>query len=408
MKTDVFEERLQRLVREHNALLTRANQVDTAWNNGVYERFVHPVVTREHTPLAWRYDFDNTRNPFLMERLGINAAFNAGAIEWEGKVALVCRVEGYDRKSFFAVAESENGIDNFVFRARPIVMPETDDPDVNVYDMRVVRHEDGWVYGLFCTERKDPAAPRGDLSSAIAQCGIARTKDLERWERLDDLKTPSPQQRNVVLHPEFVKGKYAFYTRPMDGFIETGTGGGIGFGLADDICHAVLSKETLVDERAYHTIKEAKNGLGPAPIKTGKGWLHLAHGVRTCAAGYRYVLYAFLCDARQLDKVICRPGGHLLAPLGPERVGDVSNVAFSNGWVARANGELLIYYASSDTRMHVARTSVERLLDYVINTPEDALRTAACVQQRCELIARNQALCARSGHPLLRGLAQSA
>lgn len=402
--TDVFEQRLARLVREHEALLRRKNSVDKRWNNGVYERFERPVLTRDHTPLTWRYDFDKQRNPYLMERLGVNAVFNAGAMEWDGKVVLMCRVEGYDRKSFFAVAESKNGIDNFRFWPKPVVMPETDDPDVNVYDMRLTKHEDGWIYGLFCTERKDPNAARGDLSSAIAQCGIARTKDLEQWERLDDLKTPSPQQRNVVLHPEFVEGKYAFYTRPMDGFIETGTGGGIGFGLADDIRHAVITHERLVDERAYHTIKEVKNGLGPAPIKTARGWLHLAHGVRMCAAGYRYVLYAFLCDLKELDKVICKPGGHLLAPLGPERVGDVSNVVFSNGWVARKDGELLIYYASSDTRIHVARTSVERMLDYVMNTPEDPLRSAACVAQRVALIEHNQAVCRRSKNALLRRL----
>jgi len=403
-KRDVFEQRLGRLVREHEAVIRRKNSVDKRWDNGVYERFMRPVLTRDHVPLTWRYDFDKRRNPYLMERLGVNAVFNAGAIEWEGKVVLMCRVEGYDRKSFFAVAESKNGVDNFVFWPKPVVMPETDDPDVNVYDMRLTRHEDGWVYGLFCTERKDPKAARGDLSSAVAQCGIARTKDLETWERLDDLKTPSPQQRNVVLHPEYVEGKYAFYTRPMDGFIETGTGGGIGFGLADDIRHAVIKEERLVDERAYHTIKEAKNGLGPAPIKTARGWLHLAHGVRMCAAGYRYVLYAFLCDLGEPAKVICKPGGYLLAPLGPERVGDVSNVVFSNGWVARKNGELLIYYASSDTRLHVARTSVERMLDYVMNTPEDPLRSAACVAQRMELIERNRAVCSGSRNVVLRRL----
>lgn len=402
----VFERRLRDLIKDHERLLKRKNRVDKTWNNGVYERFVWPVLTRDHTPLIWRYDFDRTRNPYLMERLGVNAVFNAGAIEWDGKVVVMCRVEGYDRKSFFALAESKNGVDNFVFRPRPIVMPETDDPDVNVYDIRLTKHEDGWVYGLFCTERKDPNAPRGDLSSAIAQCGIARTKDLEHWERLDDLRTPSPQQRNVVLHPEFVNGKYAFYTRPMDGFIEAGTGGGIAFGLADDIRHAVITEERLVDERAYHTIKEVKNGLGPAPIKTAQGWLHLAHGVRMCAAGLRYVLYAFMCDLKEPWRKTHSPGGHLLAPLGAERVGDVSNIVFSNGWVARANGELLIYYASSDTRLHVARTSVERMVDYVMNTPEDAMRSAACVAQRLALIEHNLQVCSRSRNPLLRGVAK--
>ncbi|MCX7848573.1 MAG: glycosidase [bacterium] len=400
----VYEKRLKELISEHERLHRRKNRVDRTWNNGVFERYVWPVLTRDHTPLTWRYDFDRERNPYLMERLGINAVFNAGAMEWEGKVVLMCRVEGYDRKSFFAIAESKNGVDGFVFRPRPVVIPETDNPDVNVYDMRLTKHEDGWVYGVFCTERRDPNAGAGDLSSAIAQCGIVRSKDLEEWERLDDIKTPSPQQRNVVLHPEFVGGMYAFYTRPMDGFIEAGTGGGIAFGVADDIRHAVIKEERLIDERGYHTIKEVKNGLGPAPIKTKHGWLHLAHGVRSCAAGLRYVLDAFLCDLEEPWRKTYSPGGYLIAPLGKERVGDVSNVVFSNGWVARKNGELLIYYASSDTRLHVARTSVERMLDYVMNTPPDALRSAACVAQRVALIEHNVKVCRGSKNRLLRRL----
>lgn len=306
-----------------------------------------------------------------------------------GKFYLVARVEGVDRKSFFAVAESDNGIDGFRFWDHPIVMPETDVPDTNVYDMRLVQHEDGWIYGLFCTERKDPDAPRGDLSSAIAQCGIARTKDLVTWERLDDLKTGSPQQRNDVLHPEFVDGKYAFYTRPQDGFIDAGSGGGIGWGLSDSIEHAVIDQEIVIDERQYHTIKEVKNGQGPAPIKTDRGWLHIAHGVRNTAAGLRYVLYAFLSDLDRPYQVTHRPGGHFIAPEGEERVGDVSNVVFCNGVIATDDGNVYIYYASSDTRVHVATTTVDQLLDYVLRTPEDALRSYACVEQRIQLIDRN-------------------
>jgi len=326
-----------------------------------------------------------------MERLGINAVFNPGAIELDGKICLVCRVEGYDRKSFFAVAESANGVDNFRFWDCPIVMPETDDPDTNVYDMRVVKHQDGWIYGLFCTEREDPNAPPGDLSSAVAQGGIARTRDMKTWERLPDLKTRSPQQRNVVLHPDFVNGQYAFYTRPQDDFIQAGSGGGIGWGLSKSMSLAVIEEETIVDSRAYHTIKEVKNGQGPAPIKTDKGWLHLAHGVRNTAAGLRYVLYLFLSDLYAPWRVTHRPGGYFLAPVGQERVGDVSNVVFCNGWVCRADGAVFIYYASSDTRVHVATSNVDRLLDYVTNTPEDGLRSAASVAQRIELIRRNLA-----------------
>jgi 4-O-beta-D-mannosyl-D-glucose phosphorylase len=389
MAEGAFKRRLQTLVRRQKAAVTRKNRVDPTWVNGWFQRYRYPVVTEEHIPVFWRYDLDPARNPLLLERLGVGAVFNPGAIELGGKICLVCRVEGYDRKSFFAVAESKTGIDGFRFRDRPILMPEIEAPDVNVYDMRLVRHEDGWIYGLFCTERKDPDAPRGDLSSAVAQCGIARTKDLKTWQRLDDLKTRSPQQRNVVLHPEFVNGKYAFYTRPQDGFIEAGSGGGIGWALADTIEHAAIGQERIVHDRKYHTIMEIKNGLGPAPIKTSEGWLQLAHGVRNTAAGLRYVLYTFMTALDDPARLIHEPGGYLLAPRDEERVGDVSNVTFSNGWVARGNGQLFIYYASSDTRCHVATTTVEKLVDYCKHTPQDPLRSAACVQQRIGLIRRN-------------------
>lgn len=384
----IFETRLKELVKKHKELMKRKNEI-AGLGNGVYDKYIYPVVTAEHVPIHWRYDLDHKTNPFLMERLGVNCTFNPGAIEYSGKICLIVRAEGMDRKSFFAVAESDNGIDGFKFWDYPIVMPETDDPDINVYDMRLTRHEDGWIYGLFCTERKDPEAPKGDLSSAVAQCGIARTRDLINWDRLDDLRSPSPQQRNVVLHPEFINGRYAFYTRPQDGFINAGSGGGIGWGLSDSIKHAVITKETIVDDRQYHTIKEVKNGQGPAPIKTSNGWLHIAHGVRSTAAGLRYVLYAFLSDLNEPWKVTYKPGGFLIAPEGEERIGDVSNVVFCNGMVARENGEVFIYYASSDTRCHVATTTVNKLLDYVMNTPEDPLRTYACVAQRCELIGKN-------------------
>ncbi|HWT02503.1 MAG TPA: glycosidase [Pyrinomonadaceae bacterium] len=390
-----FDARLRSLTEAHEELVARRNAV--AQNgNGVFDRYVNPVLTAAHAPLFWRYDLDYETNPHLMERLGINAAFNSGAIEHNGKILLAVRVEGSDRKSFFAVAESPNGVDNFRFWDYPVLMPETEDPDTNVYDMRLVRHEDGWIYGLFCTERKDPAAPPGDLSSAVAQGGIARTRDLVTWERLPDLKTRSPQQRNVVLHPEFVNGKYAFYTRPQDDFIEAGSGGGIGWGLADSMERAVIEDEVIIDPRLYHTVKETKNGLGPAPIKTEQGWLHLAHGVRGTAAGLRYVLYLFLCDLEEPWRVTHRPGGYFIAPEGEERTGDVSNVTFSNGWVARADGEVFIYYGSSDTRMHVATSTVEKLLDYVTNTPADPLRSFACVEQRRALIRRNLELLGRA------------
>lgn len=391
-----FKERLEYLQQEHDALLSRKNEVDSRWYNGWFERYRYPVITAAHTPLFWRYDFDERTNPFLMERMGINATFNVGAIELNGKIYLMVRVEGVDRKSFFAVAESESPVDGFRFWDEPVVMPETDDLDTNVYDMRLTRHEDGWIYGIFCTERKDPNAPPGDLSSAIAQAGIARTRDLITWERLPDLKTTSPQQRNVVLHPEFVNGKYAFYTRPQDSFIEAGRGGGIGWGVCDDITHAVIEDEWIIDERQYHTIKESKNGAGATPIKTPAGWLHIAHGVRGTAAGLRYVLYAFLCDLHEPWKVIARPGGYFLAPEFEERVGDVSNVVFCNGAVAREDGSLYIYYGSSDTRTHVAATTIERMIDYVRNTPPDGLRSYACVEQRRALIQKNLALGARS------------
>lgn len=383
--------RLQHLQAAHEALITRKNAIDPTWRNGVFDRYRYPILTAEHTPLFWRYDLNPETNPYLMERLGINGVFNAGALLLDGKFLLVNRVEGVDRKSFFAVAESPNGIDTFRFWDFPMVMPETDPPDVNVYDMRLTQHEDGWIYGVFCTERKDPEAPPGDMSSAVAQAGLARTRDLRTWERLDDLVTRSPQQRNVVLHPEFVDGQYAFYTRPQDDFIQAGTGGGIAFGLARDIEHAVIDEETVIDPRAYHTIKELKNGAGAVPIKTPAGWLHIAHGVRACAAGLRYVLYAFLCDPDDPSKVTHRPGGYLMAPQGEERVGDVSNVLFCNGAIARENGDLFIYYASSDTRMHVATTTIDKMLDYVLNTPPDGGRSAASVDQRVALIERNLA-----------------
>jgi 4-O-beta-D-mannosyl-D-glucose phosphorylase len=389
LSRDEFKKRLDELVLKQKELLERKNEAVLP-GNGIFERYKYPVLTSQHTPLDWRYDLNYETNPYLMERMGINSVFNPGAIEIDGKFYLVCRVEGYDRKSFFAVAESDTGIDGFRFWEKPVLMPETSEPDVNVYDMRLVKHEDGWIYGLFCTERKDPDAAPGDTSSAVAQCGIARTKDLKEWERLADLRTGSPQQRNVVLHPEFVDGKYAFYTRPQDGFISTGSGGGIGWGLSESIENAVIEKETIVDEKVYHTIKEVKNGQGPAPIKTVMGWLHIAHGVRNTAAGLRYVLYALMTALDEPDKVIYRPGGYLLAPEGEERVGDVSNVVFCNGVIARDNGDVYLYYASSDTRIHVATSTVDRLLDYVINTPPDPFYSHDCVRQRIELIERNR------------------
>lgn len=386
-KTD-FQKRLKALQKEHAKLIARKNR-KVKPGNGIFYRYRHPVLTAAHVPLHWRYDFNPETNPFLMERLGVNAAFNAGAILYEGRIVMVVRMEGYDRKSFFALAESENGIDNWIFTS-PILLPETDEPDVNVYDMRLTRHEDGQIYGLFCTERKDPDAPAGDTSAAVAQCGIVRTKNLKTWERLPDLVTSGGQQRNVVLHPEFIDGKYAFYTRPQDGFIETGSGGGIAWGLSKSIEKAVIKEETIVDEKVYHTIKELKNGQGPAPLKTDYGWLHLAHGVRNCAAGLRYVLYVFMTDLKEPNRVVHSPGGYFMAPENEERVGDVSNVLFSNGWVKMDDGTVLIYYASSDTRMHVASTTIDRMLDYVTNTPEDGYRTGESVKNRLELIRKNE------------------
>lgn len=391
MKPTIFKSRLAALRRSHAALLSQKNAPDPAWQNGIYERYKHPVVTAAHVPPEWRYDLNPRTNPFLLERLGINATLNAGAMEWKGKILVCVRVEGWDRKSFFAIAESKNGLDGFRFWDEPCVIPETPNPDTNVYDMRLVQHEDGWIYGLFCTERRDPKAPESDQSSAVAQCGLVRTKDLKKWERLPDIRTPSAQQRNVVLHPEFVGGKYALYTRPQDGFIDTGSGGGIGWALCSSMENARTGRESIIDRRAYHTINELKNGQGPAPIKTPEGWLHLAHGVRNTAAGLRYVLYLFLTDLKDPTKVLAKPGGYFIAPEGSERVGDVSNVVFSNGWVAKKDGSVLIYYASSDTRLHVATSSITRLLDYVKNTPPDGLRSAECVRQRIALIRRNRA-----------------
>lgn len=386
-----FLTRLDMLKKAHEKLVSRTNERSEE-NNGVYCRYKNPVLTNRHAPLLWRYDLNAETNPYLMERIGINSVLNAGAIKLNGKYYLIARVEGTDRKSFFAVAESDNGIDGFRFWEYPVLMPETEAADTNIYDMRVVQHEDGWIYGLFCTERRDPNAPPSDQSSAVAQCGIARTKDLKQWERLADLKTPSPQQRNVVLHPEFVDGQYAFYTRPQDGFIEAGTGGGIGFGLSSSMENAVVHKEVIVDKRVYHTISELKNGLGPQPIKTRHGWLHLAHGVRNTAAGMRYVLYMFMTDLNDLAKITYKPAGYFIAPEGEERVGDVSNVVFGNGWVADEDGRVLIYYASSDTRMHVAESSIDRLTDYVMNTPADGYTSAASVRNLYKLIDSNKSL----------------
>ncbi len=386
-----FNQRKKELEAAHETLLSLPNK-EIPSLNGIFSRYEHAILTGDHAPLNWRYDFNPETNPHLMERFGINAAFNAGAMKFNGKYVLAVRVEGLDRKSFFAIAESESGIDNFRFWEKPVVIPEIDEPDTNVYDMRLTAHEDGWIYGLFCAERKDPKAPVFDQSMAVAQCGIVRTKDLITWQRLADLKTPSPQQRNVVLHPEFVDGKYAFYTRPQDGFIESGTGGGIGFGLSDSIENAVVEKELIVDNKMYHTVYEAKNGLGPEPLKTSYGWLHLAHGVRSTAAGLRYVLYMFMTDLKELTRVIYKPGGYFLAPTGEERVGDVSNVVFSNGWIRDDDGRVFIYYASSDTRMHVATTTIDKLLDYVMNTPADGLRSATSVQSIINIVEKNRAL----------------
>jgi 4-O-beta-D-mannosyl-D-glucose phosphorylase len=383
-----FEKRMRVLKQQHEELIQRKNTEQDS-SNGIYHRYEHPVLTARHTPIFWRFDLNKESNPFLLERFGINAVFNSTAIKWKGKYLLVARVEGKDRKSFFAIAESPTGVDGFEFWDRPISIPENEDPDVNIYDMRIVRHEDGNLYGIFCTERRDPAAVEADQSAAIAQCGIVRTKDLLHWERLADLKTTSPQQRNVVLHPEFVDGRYAFYTRPQDGFINTGKGGGIGFGLSDTIENACIEKEVVIDHKQYHTVYEAKNGLGPAPIRTEKGWLHLAHGVRNTAAGLRYVLYLFLTDLYDLTKIIHKPAGYFMAPEGEERIGDVPNVLFSNGWILDDDGTVFIYYASSDLQQHVATTTIDKLLDYVINTPEDGFRSATSVTTLNKIIDGN-------------------
>lgn len=360
--------------------------------NGIYERFAHPVLTAAHVPLDWRYDLSERDNPHLMERLGIGAVFNSGALLHEGRYLLMARVEGWDRKSFFAIAESKNGVDGFRFWDEPVTMPESDVPATNVYDARLTAHEDGFIYAVFCAERKDASAPPGDTGSAVAAAGIARTRDLRTWQRLPDLVTPSPQQRNVVLHPRYVDGKYLLYTRPQDGFIDAGSGGGIAWGVTQSMESARIEVETLLDPRVYHTIKEAKNGAGAPPIETARGWLHVAHGVRHTAAGLRYVLYAFLCDKDEPWRVTHRPGGHLLAPEGDERVGDVSNVTFSNGLIAESSGRVLLYYGSSDTRLHVAETTTQRLLDYVLSTPPDALTSSASVEQRLLLIRKNRTL----------------
>ncbi|MBR5574458.1 MAG: glycosidase [Paludibacteraceae bacterium] len=382
-----FQERKQLIEQEHQALLQRANRPLPSMN-GIYTRYEYPILTAEHIPLEWRFDFNPTSNPLLMERIGVNAVLNSGAIYLDGKYLLVVRVEGNDRKSFFAVAESANGIDNFRFWERPITMPEADVPATNIYDMRLTQHEDGWIYGLFCVERHDEAHPE-DLSAAVAACGIARTHDLKTWQRLPDLQCNS-QQRNVVLHPEFVDGKYALYTRPQDGFIDTGSGSGIGWALVEDITSAKIDDEQIIDQRFYHTIKEVKNGEGPHPIKTPQGWLHLAHGVRACASGLRYVLYLYMTDLEKPWEPIAQPAGYFMAPVGDEYIGDVMNVLFANGWIVRHDGTVLIYYASSDTRMHVATSTVEQLVDYCLHTPADGLTTAASVQRINALIDKNQ------------------
>ncbi|MFI3280258.1 MAG: glycosidase, partial [Rikenellaceae bacterium] len=380
-----FNKRLAQLKAEHETLIARKN-IATSTTNGVYQRYEYPILTADHTPLFWRYDLCEKSNPFLMERIGINATLNSGAIKWNGKYILAVRVEGVDRKSFFAIAESDNGVDNFRFWDYPVTMPDTlDNPTTNIYDMRLTAHEDGWIYGIFCAERHDPAAPAGDLSSATATAAISRTKDLISWERLPDLKTPS-QQRNVVLHPEFVDGKYALYTRPQDGFIDTGSGGGIGWALVDDMTSAEVKEERIINHRYYHTIKEVKNGEGPHPIKTDKGWLHLAHGVRACASGLRYVLYLYMTSLEDPTKLIAEPAGHFIAPAGAEYIGDVMNVTFSNGWIADEDGKVFIYYASSDTRMHVATSTIDQLVDYCLNTPADGFTTTESVESIKKLI----------------------
>ena len=383
-----YDNRLHILTKEYDELISRENEKILP-GNGVFERYKYPILTADHPPLEWRYDFNPETNPYLMERFGINAVFNAGAIKFNGKYLIMARVEGHDRKSFFAIAESPNGIDNFRFWEYPVQLPDLYPEETNVYDMRLTKHEDGWIYGIFCSESKDPYAPAGDLTSAIAAAGIIRSRDLKNWERLPNLVSKS-QQRNVVLHPEFVDGKYALYTRPQDGFIDAGSGGGISWALIDDITHAVIKKEIVIEQRHYHTIKEVKNGEGPHPIKTPQGWLHLAHGVRACAAGLRYVLYLYMTSLDDPRKVIAQPGGYFMAPVGEERTGDVSNVLFSNGWIADEDGTVYIYYASSDTRMHVATSTIERLIDYCRHTPEDRLRSTTSVKSIYDIIEANK------------------
>ena len=383
-----YDNRLHILTKEYDELISRENEKILP-GNGVFERYKYPILTADHPPLEWRYDFNPETNPYLMERFGINAVFNAGAIKFNGKYLIMARVEGHDRKSFFAIAESPNGIDNFRFWEYPVQLPDLYPEETNVYDMRLTKHEDGWIYGIFCSESKDPDAPAGDLTSAIAAAGIIRSRDLKNWERLPNLVSQS-QQRNVVLHPEFVDGKYALYTRPQDGFIDAGSGGGISWALIDDITHAVIKKEIVIEQRHYHTIKEVKNGEGPHPIKTPQGWLHLAHGVRACAAGLRYVLYLYMTSLDDPSKVIAQPGGYFMAPVGEERTGDVSNVLFSNGWIADEDGTVYIYYASSDTRMHVATSTIERLIDYCQHTPEDKLRSTTSVKSIYDIIEANK------------------
>ena len=383
-----YNNRLHILKKEHESLISRKNKMIFS-ENGIFERYKYPILTAAHTPLEWRYDLNPETNPYLMERIGVNATMNSGAIKWNGKYLIIVRVEGNDRKSFFAIAESPNGIDNFRFWEYPIHLPDTDPSETNVYDIRLTTHEDGWIYGIFCSESLDPNAAPGDLSSAIAKAGIVRTKDLKSWERLPNLISQS-QQRNVVLHPEFVNGKYALYTRPQDNFIDAGNGGGIGWALIDDITHAEVKEEIIINHRHYHTIKEVKNGEGPHPIKTPKGWLHLAHGVRACAAGLRYVLYLYMTSLEDPTKIIAEPGGYLIAPVDEERIGDVSNVLFSNGWIADEDGTVYIYYASSDTRMHVATSTVDRLIDYCLHSTSDGLLSAASVENICKLIEANK------------------
>jgi 4-O-beta-D-mannosyl-D-glucose phosphorylase len=390
--TSIFQNRKEQLKKEHQVLIEQENLPQKSVGNNIYKRYKNPVITANHIPLNWRFDFNENTNSFLQERIGFNATFNAGALKWNGKYILAVRVEGVDRKSFFAIAESPNGIDNFKFWEKPIVIPQTNDPDTNVYDMRLTQHEDGWIYGIFCTERKDVNAPKGDTSTAVANAGIVRTKDLINWERLPDLISKTGQQRNVVLHPEFVDGEYAVYTRPQDGFIDVGNGGGIGLGYIVDMTNPVVESEKIIFTKKYHTIYELKNGLGPAPIKTEKGWLHLAHGVRNTAAGLRYTLYMFMTDLNDISKVTHVPAGHFMAPEASERVGDVSNVLFSNGWIEDNDGKVYIYYASSDTRMHVAVSSIDQLIDYVINAPEDTLTSAGSVQTIINLVDKNNAL----------------